>query len=198
MKSSLPKQTNYETAFSRTADLLSTAEPGVITERTGALFENNEYRLSYFDETVTITLPEISFSPEKLPLMEKILILHYLTTWEDHPCRGEPVDFKNLPGGSFYQSTYKKRGPDLILRLFGSTPEALLKAGLKMGGRKAEYGDVSVTIPIFPKIETTIIIHRGDDEFPPEAQILFQDDIIRFLSLEDVALLSSMIYQHLK
>ncbi len=198
MKFSLPKQIHYETAFSKAAGVLSAAEPGVITGRTGALFENNGYRLSYFDEPVTITLPEMSFSPATLPLMEKILILHYLTTWEDHPYRGEPVEFKNLPGGSFYQSTYRKRGPDLMLRLFGSAPETLLEAGLKLKGRKAEYGDVSVTIPVFPKIEATIVIHRGDDEFPPEAQILFQDDIIRFLSLEDVALLSSMLYIHLK
>ena len=74
----------------------------------------------------------------------------------------------------------------------------MLAAGERLQGKVAEYGDVSVSIPVFPKIIATVILYEEDEEFPPEVSILYNDDIIRYLTLEDVALLAGMIYKHLK
>ena len=37
------------------------------------------------------------------------------------------------------------------------------------------------------------MLHAGDEEFPAEANILFDDAIINFLTLEDVAVLAGLI-----
>jgi hypothetical protein len=38
-----------------------------------------------------------------------------------------------------------------------------------------------------------VVLHAGDEEFPAEANILFDDAIVNFLPLEDVAVLAGLI-----
>ena len=198
MKLELPKQNNYETAYSRAAELLRESDWDAVARETGTEYRDNLFTVPYFSSACSITVPEVEFRDAELPLIERILILHYLTTLAGHSAEGKLVQFKNLPGGSFYEATYRKRGPNLILRTFAADSQSLLKAGERLKGKAAEYGDVSVSIPVFPRIDATVILYEGDEEFPPEASILYTDTIIRFLSLEDVALLAGMIYKHLK
>jgi hypothetical protein len=198
VKLELPKQNNYETSYSRAAELLRESDWNTVAAETGVDFRDNRFTVPYFSGTYSIAVPEVEFQDDGLPLIERILILHYLTTRTDYPAESKPVQFKNLPGGSFYEATYRKRGPNLIVRKFAGNPQSLLKAGESLHGKAAEYGDASVTIPILPKIDATVILYEGDEEFPPEASILYTGTIIRYLSLEDVALLAGMIYKHLK
>jgi hypothetical protein len=37
------------------------------------------------------------------------------------------------------------------------------------------------------------VLHGGDEEFPAAANILFRDEIVNFLPLEDVAVLAGLI-----
>ena len=57
---------------------------------------------------------------------------------------------------------------------------------------------MSVKVPDFPRIDAVVVLYREDDEFPPDANILFKDDIINYLPLEDVAVLSGLIGSKLK
>ena len=54
-------------------------------------------------------------------------------------------------------------------------------------------GDASFRFDILPKIAGVVVLHAGDEEFPAEANILFDDEIINFLPLEDVAVLAGVI-----
>jgi hypothetical protein len=139
----------------------------------------------------------MSFSPDSISFAEKILLLHYLTTKGDKETKGEYVTFKNLPGASFYNSTYRKRSIERILRAFGAAPKSLLDVSCVLAGQPAELGDVSVRFQVFPKIEATIVLHEGDDEFPPEAQIVFRDEVVNLLPLEDIAVLSGILASRL-
>ena len=67
------------------------------------------------------------------------------------------------------------------------------EAAGKLGGHRASFGDLSAVIPVFPRIDAMVVMHFGDEEFPPEASILFRDDIVNHLPVEDVAVLSTMI-----
>jgi len=51
---------------------------------------------------------------------------------------------------------------------------------------------------VFPEFEVVVVMYREDDEFPPEANILYRDDIINFLPLEDIAVLSGLIASRLR
>jgi hypothetical protein len=51
---------------------------------------------------------------------------------------------------------------------------------------------------VFPRIDVIVIIHKGDEEFPPEVNLLFSENINNFLPLEDVSILGGIIAGYLK
>ncbi len=135
--------------------------------------------------------------PPSLSFGEQILVLHYLTSVENHDTKEEYVSYKNLPSASFYNPTFRKRSTNRILSAFVDNPEALLDVSKALGAERAELGDVSVRLQVFPKIVVVVLLYRGDEEFPPETELLFRDDIINFLSLEDIAVLSVFVASRL-
>ena len=125
--------------------------------------------------------------------MEKILILHYLTGSGQVPTGDRLVSFKNLPGAAFYAVPYQKRGPARIARRFGASPEDFRRACSALGWTPEQFGDLSFSVDVFPRIRAVVVLHLGDEEFPAEANILHNEGIVSFLPLEDVAVLGGSI-----
>ncbi|RKX77078.1 MAG: hypothetical protein DRP87_10170 [Spirochaetes bacterium] len=184
---------NYKIAYDKARNLLKEMDKNEVCRFAGAREEKNHIILNYFTDECRITLPEISFSPDNYSIEEKILILHYLTSKGETHRVPKWVTFKNLPGASFYEPTYRKRGPEIILKGLGSEPERLLSVAVALGGVREEFGDISVRIRVFPKIDSIVVLNRGDEEFPPECNILYPDWIHAFLPLEDIAFLATAI-----
>ena len=203
MKIELPKQNNYEVAYNKAAGLLRDSDLGDTSSRCGLLVREDSKGektlfVEYLGSEQRILMPDVRFqTEEKISFMEQILVLHYLTMRADYPSRGEYVAYKNLPGASFYSGPYRRRSVGRLLGTFGDDPDELLSAAKVIGGTPDKLGDVSARIRIFPKIEAVIVLHRGDEEFPPEAEILYRDDVINFLSLEDVSVLSGVLVSRL-
>ncbi len=187
------KASPYQETLRLAAERLGAADPEEVCRRSGARRTADGLELEYFGRIVGIRLPQAEILPEGIPLYERILILHYLTGAGGAPASGEYVQFKNLPGASFYEPAYRRRGTARLLRGFGDRPELLGEAAAALGGTPESYGDVSVRLRVFPKIEAVVVLYRGDDEFPPEAGILFRDDIPGFLALEDVTVVADLI-----
>jgi hypothetical protein len=183
----------HQSAFRKAAQLLKDHDPREIGENRGAEYADMAYRISYFGESYTIALPDCGFAPPQISLSERVLVLHYLVSGGCQSETWDHVTYRSLPGGAFYYPVYRKRGADRILHAFGGSPESLLSASKVLGAKPASFGDVSVTVPVLPKIEAVIVLNRGDDEFPPEAQVLYRDDIVNFLSLEDIAFLAGAL-----
>lgn len=128
-------------------------------------------------------------SPSSAPIWDAILILHYLGSEGPVPPRGEPIAFADVRDGRFYDPAFQGRCRIPLERKFGGTPEKLLVAATRLGGRPWDRGDVSVVVPAFPRVDVHLVLYRGDDEFPPSATVLFSSDVASFLSAEDVAVL---------
>ncbi len=62
-------------------------------------------------------------------------------------------------------------------------------AAVELGGTKTNYGDTSVVIPAFSRVPINIVIWKGDEEFPPNASILFDETVLDYLSAEDINVL---------
>jgi hypothetical protein len=189
----------YAIAYQKASEELlerSTEELATLSERSGAVLSGPTMRLAFFGSRVQLRIDSnnrIAFEPPDLPLVEKILILHYLLSRESGPVKGQMIAFKNLPGAAFYDPTYQKRGPRRIARRFGENAEAFRKACRRLGWHEEELGDASFRFDILPKIRGLVVLHAGDEEFPAEANILFDDAIVNFLPLEDVAVLAGLI-----
>jgi len=157
--------------------------------------------IEYLNQSYLITLPDIEISlldsAQDVPLKDKILMLHYLTWAKGTPLANRLIAFKELSEGSNYFPTFSKRTIKPLLGPFGAEPSRLIGAAGKLGGRKADYGDVAVTINAFRRVPITIVLWRGDDEFAPEGSILFDASISDYLSTYDIAELCESIARRL-
>ncbi len=153
--------------------------------------------IEYLNRSYEITLPDIEISPvdsqDKVPLRDKILILHYLTQAKGTEISNKVIAYKELPEGMNYFPTFCQRAIKPLLDHFGKEPHRLLDTAGVLGGHKADYGDVAVTINAFSRVPITLVLWRGDDEFDPEGNILFDSTISDYLSTEDINVLCETI-----
>ncbi|MGC7870517.1 DUF3786 domain-containing protein [Desulfosporosinus sp. SYSU MS00001] len=138
-----------------------------------------------------------SFDKE-LSIPTQILILHYLANIAEVEETGKLISFKELPGGSIYIQPFTHRAIDPLIRFFGEKPDKLEEVVSHLGGSANSLGDVGVTIRAFPRVPVTLILWRGDDEFPASGNILFDSSASLMLPTEDYAVLASAIVFRLK
>jgi len=153
--------------------------------------------IQYLNQSYLITLPEIEISfadsGDKVPIKDRVLILHYLTSAKGAPATKRLITFKELLGGANYFPAFYKRTIKPLLDYFGKEPGLLVAAAEKLGGHKADYGDVAVTINAFSRVPITIVLWQGDDEFAPDGSIMFDANILDYLSTEDITVLCETI-----
>ncbi len=126
-----------------------------------------------------------------------IILLHYLakkiSVKELPPLTGEWITFKELDGGEGYYPAFKKRTIDRILKKYGQDPDALKSAVGRMPADIADKGDVSIIIHPLEKIAIMIKMSKADEEFGPDANILFDKNISSILCTEDIVVLTEMV-----
>ena len=153
--------------------------------------------IEYLHKPHLLSIPDFKVSldgsTEEVPLKDKILILHYLIQAKGTPLTKKMIAYKELPEGANYFPTFYQRAVRPLVQHFGNEPQRLLDAAKNLGGHEADHGDVSITINAFTRVPVTLLLWRGDDEFPPEGNILFDSTISEYLSPEDINVLCETI-----
>jgi hypothetical protein len=203
---SLPDQNNFELAYSQAFDiavdkLASTFQIEILSQRS-----NGEYisecgqswlKLMYLNDRYQIHFPDITITrvndPSPVELRDKILILHYLLNSSDTPLSGKLISFKELGEALPYYRTFYQRTIQPLIKHFGNDLFKLESAVLALGAVRIALGDYAVTIPAFHNIPITLVFWHGDDEFPPDVNILFDSTVLNRLPLEDLIVLCQTI-----
>ena len=162
---------------------LENSQKAIITR-----YLNQPYRVTFPDGEVSMITKE-----EEVPLRDKILILHYLTLAKGTPLSNKVIAYQELPEGANYFPTFYQRAIKPIVNYFGNEPHRLLDMARRLGGQKADCGDVAVTIAAFNRVPITIVLWQGDDEFAPEGNIMFDSTISDYLPTEDINVLCETI-----
>ncbi len=207
---SLPEQNNYEVAYGlafklageKLSNLDNLEEQCRKSDSICQIADTSQtIILDYLNRAYQIALPEINItlkdSSEKVELRDKILILHYLTRAKGSPLSHKMIAYQELQEGATYYPTFIKRAVKPLIDYFGPAPDRLPEVAARFGGYKVNYGDVAVTIPAFSRVPITLVIWRGDDEFPPNANILFDSTILDYLPSEDINVLCQTIAWYL-
>jgi len=197
----LPTEQGYKSAYKLACEQLKNCDIEEQCQRSGAQFKVIDSKkvitVEYLNKPYQIVLPDVAISAlgskEEVPLKGKILILHYFTQAKGTPMTGKLITFKELPAGANYFPTFSKRAIRPLIERFGTEPHLLQAAARKLGGYKADYGDVAVTIDAFRRIPITLVLWRGDEEFSPEGSILFDKSISDYLPTEDINVLCETI-----
>ena len=204
--SSLPRQGNYEYGYTQAYQLACEQLAKIDNFQQQCIRSGAQYQeagsqqiitLKYLNRTYRVTLPHINVSltdsEEEMPLRDKILILHYLILAKGTPFADKLIAFKELPEGANYFPSFSKRVIKPLVDHFGNEPHLLIDAAAILGGYKADYGDVAATINAFPYVPITLVLWRGDEEFPPSGSIMFDATISDYLSAEDISVLCQTI-----
>jgi len=201
IRTDLKRQKYYRQAFDLACQQIKGLDLRERAEKSGAHFEEGTHRkegrifLGLFNSRYVIDFPDplvTSLDKKVVSLVTKIILLHYLIKADGRPLSHQLIPYKEIPGGMLYAGVFARRAVEPLIPVFGQSPEALLDAGLRMGGRKAEYGDISFVLPALPRIPMTYIVWKGDEEFPATVQLLFDKSVEGYLSLEDIVVMGEM------
>ncbi len=153
--------------------------------------------IGYLNQSYLITLPDVEISltdrEEKVPIRDKILILHYFNMAKGTPLTNRVITYKELPEGANYFPTFYQRAIKPLVTYFGNEPHRLLDIARTLGGHEAGYGDAAVTINAFSRVPITLVLWKGDEEFAPEGNIMFDSTIADYLPAEDIIVLCQTI-----
>ena len=159
------------------------ADKSVIIE-----YLNRSYRISVPQGEVTLV-----DDTESVPVRDKILILHYFLRATGTPLLGNIITYKELHEGINYYPTFFKRAIEPVITNFKDEPQKLPETAATLGGVKSSYGDTAVKINALPYVPLTIVLWRGDKEFPADGNIMFDSTITEYLPTEDITILCEII-----
>ncbi len=194
---------DYKKALEIGKEKISKRNPLHLSRLSGGKFvekadKPDSIQIKFLNRMVNISWPALIFSQDsdkELKIKEKILILHCLDNAKKEDLTGELIAYQEIPSARFYLGSFNARAKDPFVAAFGDNPDKLPVVAQELfDAQIASMGDVSVTIQAFPKVPITLIIWRGDEEFPPNGTILFDSSIKDdLLSTEDIAELVSII-----
>jgi hypothetical protein len=133
----------------------------------------------------------------KADIATRIILLHYLIGAEGVPLKGKWIAFRNLPGGLGYEGAFRGRAGVRLAAAFGTDRLGFEKAARSLAGEALEFGDSSFLFRVLPRVWLAAILHIGDDEFPAEANVLFEATASHYLPTEDLAVLGGMLTSRL-
>ena len=170
------------------------------------LTADNNFSIKFLSDTYYIDLAKRQALSDSCNIPSKehisIITLHYLirklkaTTGMPQPV-SDWIDFNHLEGGEVYFTAFKNRTIDHIIKKFGSTPELLLKSAERFPSKVGSVGDTSVIIYPFDEVPILITMWKGDDEFGPDANILYDRSISGIFCMEDIVVLTEIVVHQL-
>ena len=199
----MPRIDDYIAACRLARDKLAAEPYESLLARSG--FEPAEgggLRIPFLDRVYRLSYPGLEFADtsadaKEVPLQEQVLILHYLQADQPMGLSGEWVAYREIPGAGFYFGAFVKRAVDPLKKVFGQNIAGFGRAAGRLKGEPAGIGDAGYEFRLFPKVPVRVILYAGDEEFPAEANILFDRSIGRVLSPEDVAWMAGMLVYRL-
>ena len=193
---------DYSAAADLARERLRARDPGALADAGGARLGSDSsgkwsLHIRFLGRLCAATWPELVFwsteNGQSLTLQEQVLILHYLERAKGCVLTGKWISYQEIPDGRFYMDAFIRRAKDPLVRSFGTRPEMLLDlARSAYGASPFDHGDVSAVFDAFPYVPVALILWNGDDDFPPEGNILFDGSVVDLLSAEDAAWLAGM------
>jgi hypothetical protein len=154
--------------------------------------ESRRYTLRFLNVDFVVMLEDRAVMPlyernvgvPDLGLDFRIMILDYLANCSEASLSGRLVSGAQLKGGEFFFRGGHGLGLEALINAFGKEPEQFKKVGISLGGKGLELGDVSLQLPVLPKVPIAYVLWVADDEFSGRLSVLFDSTADRMLHLD--------------
>jgi len=189
---------NLDAAYEMAREKMASADIEKQCLYSGAIRDNpNRVNIDFMYENYTIDVTssavKLTSTDRDVPLRSKILILHYFLQAINSKLTNEHITYRQLPGGLIYYPTFMQRTVKRLTDAFGNKIQDFIAAGLKVGADIGREGDASLVIRAFPRVSVNLVLWQGDNELPPQLNILFDDTISDYLEPEDVTVMCEII-----
>ena len=171
--------------------LFEKMDPREAAARTGAAFDGKAFTLRLVNADYTITWPNYSIAADRedafalKSLPGQTFLLRWLLEGKQMPTKGEYKTFREMPWGELYIQPFTGRCLTRSAFTFGTRVAKFAAAMEKLGATKLQYGDAGYELELMPGYAMRLIVWEGDDEFPPNSQILYSDNFAESFSAED-------------
>jgi hypothetical protein len=163
--------------------------------------EIESLNINFLNRNIIISWPDMKISYEKgdgeISIQQQAFLLHYLggaCSSKGIQISGEWISYQDIPDGRFYMDAFIKRAKDPLVKTFGFKAKKMVEIASELyNADSLDLGDFSVKVNALPMVPVALLIWEGDEEFPPDGNLLFDTTISRILSAEDIAALAGMV-----
>ena len=178
-----------EVPFAHYEELFRSLQPQEAADRTGAKWDGKEFYVNLIGREYAISHPEYALRAldggPLPPLPVQTFLLRYLLESKASGWAGEWKTFREMPWGEMYIKPYTGRVLTRAAFTFGTRLAAFKAAAEKMGATAVSHGDAGYEFDLIGNFRMRILVWEGDDEFPPNAQVLYSDNFAQGFAAED-------------
>lgn len=159
--------------------------------------ERKEFLLRLMGYEYAISFPEFEIAPKTddkdayLILMDNIpsrtFVMRFLIEGQYIKGTGKYMTFREVPTyGELYLKPFTGRCLSRLTYGFGFHLDVFQKAMEKLGATPLSMGDIAYEFELINNYHMRFIFWEGDEEFPPSAQILYEDNFMFGFHAEDM------------
>ena len=178
-----------EVPFAHYEEQFRSLQPREAVDRTGVKWDGKEFYVNLLGREYAISHPEYALRPMDggllPPLPVQTFLLRYLLESKAASWAGEWKTFREMPWGEMYIKPYTGRVLTRAAFTFGTRLAAFKAAAEKMGAIPVSHGDAGYEFDLIGNFKMRILVWEGDDEFPPNAQVLYSDNFAAGFAAED-------------
>jgi hypothetical protein len=206
-----------EVPFSHYLGIYRSLDPQAISKRCALPFDGNAFSLTVMGADYLVPHPAFGLIPRTAApavgngvpapsadtgqAVRDILILRYLCGGRYLSENGKRLSYNDIPWGPVYYRNFDGRCLKRLAYTFGNDIPRFRRIIETAPGLKAEklpQGDAGYRIEFLSGLYISLILYAADEEFPPSAQILFDDNLVFAFTAEDLAALGEVAIDRLK
>jgi hypothetical protein len=175
---------------------LRQVDPAALAARSGCTEIDSSLQLTLLWEAYRIRLPDYAIqrvvSGQAPSTFTQALILTYLVTADGTTPSGRWIAYRDLPNGMFYAQAFRGYAENHLVRELGDDgQEAFCQGAARLGGREIDVGNAGYAFQILPRVHLAAVYWLGDEDFPSQASLLFEDSAPHYMSTDGLAVLGS-------
>ena len=192
-----------EVPFAHYEEKFRTLEPETVAQRLRDVkWDGKEFFVTLLGREFAIAHPDYAIRVTdggKLPLLPtQTFLLRYLLESRDVSWAGQWKTFREMPWGEMYIKPYTGRVLTRAAFTFGTRVAAFKAAAEKMGAESVKHGDAGYRFDLIGGYQMQILVWEGDDEFPPNAQVLYSDNFADGFAAEDRVVAGDILISTIK
>ena len=132
------------------------------------------------------------------PLPVQTFLLRYLLESKTVVWNGQWKTFREMPWGEMYIKPYTGRVLTRAAFTLGTRVAAFKAAAEKMGATALKHGDAGYQFNLIGNYQMQIMVWEGDEEFPPNAQVIYSDNFETGFAAEDRVVAGDILISTIK